>query len=254
MLALKLFESALNAEEVNDVKKFLEKYDRETANIMMLMAADKFQFRVAEIDGDVYTTAAELAVTIGVSSRGIRKLLQKYDVRGWKIGSVLEIPSLIREQLGLHDQDFSAILFGWQALLIIGFNGRTTNARNMREYLLCIERFGRMELYTQLNEGRTLKEKLESEFKHPQTHKDIVEAVSNDVITISRDRYISFLEMELSILKMPPMGKKRRRSPLSMDERESIYHLYGQGFGYTRIARLVKCDRATVRKVLGKKR
>ena len=95
---------------------------------MMLMVADKFQFKAVEIEGDVYATAAELASTMGISPRGIRKLLRKYDIHGWNITSEPVVPRSVHERLGLKTRDSSTLLFGWEALLVIGFTG-TLSAR-----------------------------------------------------------------------------------------------------------------------------
>ncbi len=149
MKEIKHFEN-LNVQEV------LRTIDEKTANEMMKGFSQRYSFKVAEINGKVFTTAKELMKVFGYSDeKAVRKLLNEYDVETFEIQDLtqteLEVPtvkSLISKAFGItHAPALSKLkLLDYRAFLVIALNSRTEKAKEVKEYVIEMEKEARQRI------------------------------------------------------------------------------------------------------------
>jgi len=140
----------LNVEEV------LQKIDEQTANEMMKGFSERYDFKIVEINGKVFTTAKELMRVFGYSDeKAVRKLLNEYKVETFDIQSIaqteLQVPtvkSLISNAFGItHAPALSKLkLLDYRAFLVIALNSKTERAKEVKEYVINMEKEARQRI------------------------------------------------------------------------------------------------------------
>jgi len=139
-----------------DVQEVLRTLDEKTANEMMKGFSERYGFKVVEINGRVFTTAKELMKVFGYADeKAVRKLLNEYDVEMLTIkdlvSSELEVPKLkglLIQRFGLSPQaPVSKLkLLDYKAFLVIALNSRTEKAKEVKEYVINMEKEARQRM------------------------------------------------------------------------------------------------------------
>ena len=138
------------------VEDILETVDEQTANEMMKGFAKKYGFKVVEINGKVFTTAKELMKVFKYSDeRSVRWLLKEYNVETFEIQALaqteVELPtvkSLISNAFGItHAPALSKLkLLDYRAFLVIALNSKTEKAKEVKEYVIEMEKEARQRI------------------------------------------------------------------------------------------------------------
>ena len=247
-LILKAFQEAKDEQ----VRELLNAIDAETGNKLMEMLSEKYGFPVVEIEGQLVTSREYVNLLFEVADknhlptmwRGIGLNTRRLQAAGF------ENMTPIKAKLGINKFANDVLLPGWQEILVAGIHGRGERAMEIKKYLLGMEKYARMESHVQETEGKTLTEYASSRVQYPQTHEDIIRTVSNDTISISKNRYIELLEGEVRILRLWRPNTNKPPRPLSAREKEEALILRKEGLGYIRIARITGRSPTTIRKFL----
>ncbi len=138
-----------------DVREVLQSVDQSTANEMIKGFAQRYGFKIAEINGKAYTTAKELMGVFGYSDEwSIRKLLQEYEVETFTANDfqtqleVATVKSLISQAFGItHAPALSKLkLLDYKAFLVIALNSRTERAKEVKDYVIQMEQEARQRI------------------------------------------------------------------------------------------------------------
>ncbi len=139
-----------------DVREVLQSVDQSTANEMMKGFAQRYGFKIAEINGKAYTTAKELMGVFGYSDeRSVRWLLEEYEVETFAIQEVAQteaqlptVKSLISQAFGItHAPALSKLkLLDYKAFLVIALNSRTERAKEVKDYVIQMEQEARQRI------------------------------------------------------------------------------------------------------------
>lgn len=139
-----------------DVHELLRTIDEKTANEMMKGFSERYGFRTIVIGGKVFTTAKELMKVFGYSDEwSVRKLLQEYEVETFGIQDlaqtqpeVASVKSLISNTFGItHAPALSKLkLLDYRAFLVIALNSRTEKAKEVKEYVIQMEKEARQRM------------------------------------------------------------------------------------------------------------
>ncbi|NPB03700.1 MAG: hypothetical protein GXO39_04725 [Thermotogae bacterium] len=138
------------------VQEVLQKIDEQTANEMMKGFSKRYGFKVVEISGKVFTTAKELMRVFGYSDeKAVRKLLNEYDVEMLTIkdlvSSELQVPKLKdlliqRFELSPQTPVSKLKLLDYRAFLVIALNSKTEKAKEVKEYVINMEKEARQRI------------------------------------------------------------------------------------------------------------
>ncbi len=139
-----------------NVREVLEAIDEKTANDVMKGFAQRYGFKVVEINGRTYTTAKELMKVFGYSDeKAVRKLLNEYEVEMLTINDlvsseleVLKMRELLTQAFQLSSKTpLSKLkLLDYKAFLVIALNSRTEKAREVKEYIMEMEKQARQRI------------------------------------------------------------------------------------------------------------
>ncbi len=138
------------------VQEVLQKIDEQTANEMMKGFSKRYGFKVVEINGKVFTTTKELMRVFGYSDEwSVRKLLQEYGVETFGIKNLAQtqpevatVKSLISKVFGItHAPALSKLkLLDYRAFLVIALNSKTEKAKEVKEYVINMEKEARQRI------------------------------------------------------------------------------------------------------------
>lgn len=125
----------------NDIEDLINLINVESANSVYRRCAEEFDFRIVDLNGEVYSTLNELAPIFGYDySYNASQLLKKHGVDTISISSFLRSAiSSIRTELSLSDKDYSTKFVDYRGFLTIAVEGEGTNCDKVREYLLAME-------------------------------------------------------------------------------------------------------------------
>lgn len=139
---------ALIEDDNQAIKGYIERLDRETANLAMTQAGVHFGFPTVEIEGVVRTSAGHLGRVFGYTRPdSLVKLLDRRGVVGPSVGGFRHnggIIKAIHETLKLDPSDYKSILYDWPAFLIGGMNSTNEEAQVVQSYLLRMEKVARV--------------------------------------------------------------------------------------------------------------
>ena len=137
-----------------DVQEVLRTIDEKTANEMMRGFSERYGFKVVEINGKVFTTAKELMRVFGYSDeRSVRWLLDEYGVETLNIKDLtteVQLPPLketLSKVFGIPTRNVHQLkLLDYRAFLVIALNSRTEKAKEVKEYVINMEREARQRI------------------------------------------------------------------------------------------------------------
>jgi len=137
-----------------NVEEILRNIDEKTANEMMKGFAERYGFKVVEINGKVFTTAKELMRVFGYSDeRSVRWLLNEYGVKTLSIKDLtteVQLPSLKETLSKVFEVPARNVhqlkLLDYRAFLIVALNSRTEKAKEVKEYVMEMEREARQRI------------------------------------------------------------------------------------------------------------
>lgn len=233
------------------VHKILAEIDRETSNYIMRSLSEEHGFPVVEVDGTLVTSMEYVNLLFDVNTvRYLPKKFKKFKLATMRLSDpcALKLSTDIRSALGLHKKASDVLLPGWPEIFIAGIQGRGERSNEIKQYLLGAERYARAEIHTQVTTGKTLREHIQKTVEHPQTHKDIIEAVSDNAITISKDEYIGLLQCKVRLLEKPK--SRRKNIPLSNEDIVRIYDLEARGLNRRETADKIGRSSGSVSSVL----
>ena len=138
-------ELALMEDDVEAVQAFVDEIDRKTANEAFIRMGEHFCFPTVEIDGVVRGSAAHISTLLGYKkTHALTELLARWGIYGIKAGGfTYDTYSQLKQALGLNENDNSAILLPYSAILIAGMYSTNKEARPIKAYLLKCERLAR---------------------------------------------------------------------------------------------------------------
>jgi len=136
------------------IQEVLQKIDEQTATEMMKGFSKRYGFKVVEISGKVFTTAKELMRVFGYSDEwSVRKLLQEYGVETLTIKDFtgqLEVASLkshLSSTFGVPTRNVHQLkLLDYRAFLVIALNSKTEKAKEVKEYVIEMEKEARQRI------------------------------------------------------------------------------------------------------------
>ena len=122
----------------DDINLVIEMVDKESANSVYRRCAEEFNFRIAQVDGNVYSIAKELAPVFGYANQeSVSKVVSKHQVGTLAITSFIQNgQSQIRQDLLLSQRDYSTQLINYRGFLTIALEGQGEHCDKLREYLL----------------------------------------------------------------------------------------------------------------------
>jgi len=124
----------------NDIRDLIGLINVESANSVYRRCADEFNFRVVDLEDEVYSIASELAHPLGYStSRSINDVLNNHGVNSEPIGRYRRFTDIVRRTFNLADYDHRTQLIDYQGFLTIALEGRGEHCDKVREYLLAME-------------------------------------------------------------------------------------------------------------------
>ena len=136
------------------VERLLEWIDQKTADEVLVRFSLLYEFAVIEIGGRIYTTAGELKEVFGYrSEEAIRKLLREY---GIKPLSLKELTTQLK--VGSSKEEISRLfgvpmrnvhrlkLLDYRAFLVVALSSRTEKAKEVKLYLMEMEREARQRI------------------------------------------------------------------------------------------------------------
>jgi len=129
-----------------EINTYLQELDRKTESKMYLQAAEHCGFKTVELHGRRFAMRAEIATVMGYKDEsGLRKLCQRYDLETLSPASFGQnVRKLISNELGLHPKDGRSVLVTWDVFLLAGMAGTTDAAKQIKLYLLKMEKAGRV--------------------------------------------------------------------------------------------------------------
>jgi hypothetical protein len=139
-------EIAVLNKDKDAVQKIIAEIDRRTENEMFQKAGEHFGFKTVEANGRRIAFRAELAAVFGYSDEsGLRKLTEKYRLESFQIGGFgQEVRNLLMQEFNISKFAGRAVFVCWQTFLIAGIDSITTQAEEVKRYLLQMERAGRI--------------------------------------------------------------------------------------------------------------
>ena len=133
-------------EDQNEIHSILNELDRKTESEMFAKAARHFGFKTLEHHGRRFVMRRHLAPVFGyIDESGLRKLCERHDLETVSLGAFGQnVRDLAVQELGLSRNDGKSIFVGWDAFLLAGMESTTDAAKQVKLYLLQMERAGRV--------------------------------------------------------------------------------------------------------------
>lgn len=146
MRSLHYLQEGVLAEDKSIVADYLGELDLKTANEEMVKAGEKFGFKTVKVYDKVYGSLTEISRKLGyVDPSSFGRLLKKWEIYAPGMGGFgSEYRRLVREKLGLNENDGSSLLVDWTGFLIGGVKGEGEHADEVLAYLLKREREARI--------------------------------------------------------------------------------------------------------------
>ena len=137
---------AVLADDNNGIQSYLSEIDRKTETELFQRAGQHFGFKTVIVEGKCFAHRASLATVFGFQSEsGVRMQFTRNEIPSRNYSSFAQnVRSKITQELGLREQDKSAILVGWDAFLVAGMQSTTDQAKQVQKYLLEAERAARV--------------------------------------------------------------------------------------------------------------
>lgn len=137
---------AVMNEDHDEIRSILSELDRKTESDMFAKAASHFCFKTVEHRGRRLAMRSEIASVMGYKGEsGLRMLCERHDLETVSLGAFAQdVRMLVCQDLGLHKFDGKTVFVGWDAFLLAGMESTTDAAKQVKLYLLQMERAGRV--------------------------------------------------------------------------------------------------------------
>lgn len=131
----------------DDIQQVITMIDQESANSIYRRCAEEFGFKIAEVEGTVYSTVNELAIVFGYHyPQNASRVLRRGGVETQAVSGLIQIGlSDVRQKFGLSEMDSSTKLIDYHGFLTLALEGRGKHCEKVREYLLTMEKKARVD-------------------------------------------------------------------------------------------------------------
>ena len=136
----------------SDIQQVILMIDQGSANSIYRRCAEEFGFKIAELEGLFYSTAAELCHPLGYSQpRNISNVLRRNNLE--TVSSRQFDASKIQAEFNLDRKDHSTRLIDYRGFLTIALEGQGPACDKVRQYLLAMEQKARVDTVIYENTG-----------------------------------------------------------------------------------------------------
>lgn len=128
------------------VRAVIDEIDRRTENEMFRRAGEHFGFPTGEWSGRRVAYQGDLARVFGYADpSGLAKLAERYELEAINLAWYGQnVRTSVRETFGLEAKTSRATFFTWPTFLVAGMAATTSNADQIKRYLLECERAARI--------------------------------------------------------------------------------------------------------------